>query len=67
MPSFLDTHKLATMVRTKRGSRGLRATASGIGEISASTLSRVENGKAPDMAEAVAYLRVSSKAQDYKS
>ena len=37
------------MVRTKRGTRGLRETAKEIGNISPSTLSRVENAKMPDM------------------
>jgi transcriptional regulator with XRE-family HTH domain len=49
MASFLVTEKLAALVRTKRGSRGLRETASEIGNISASTLSRVEHGKPPDL------------------
>ncbi|KYC41368.1 transcriptional regulator [Scytonema hofmannii PCC 7110] len=42
-------NQLATIVRTKRGTRGLRETAKEIGNISPSTLSRVENGKMPDM------------------
>ncbi|MDZ8104890.1 MAG: helix-turn-helix transcriptional regulator [Nostoc sp. DedQUE12a] len=45
----LDTHLLAAMVKTKRGRKGLRDTAKEIGNISSSTLSRVENGKMPDM------------------
>ena len=45
----LDTALLAAMVKTKRGSKGLRDTAKEIGNISSSTLSRVENGKMPDM------------------
>jgi transcriptional regulator with XRE-family HTH domain len=45
----LDTEKLALMVRTKRASGGLRATAIEIGAISASTLSRIENGSVPDV------------------
>ena len=49
MGNYLDTKKLATMVRTKRAGRGLREAAVEAGDISPSTLSRVENGKAPDM------------------
>ncbi|GAA6618423.1 helix-turn-helix domain-containing protein [Scytonema sp. NUACC26] len=49
MGSYLDMNQLATMVRTKRGIRGLRETAKEIGNISPSTLSRVENSKMPDM------------------
>ncbi|MBW4561865.1 MAG: helix-turn-helix domain-containing protein [Mojavia pulchra JT2-VF2] len=45
----LDTHLLAAMMKTKRGRKGLRDTAKEIGNISSSTLSRVENGKMPDM------------------
>ena len=39
---------LGTVVREKRGSRGLRAVASEIGT-SAPTLSRIESGKMPDL------------------
>ena len=49
MGNYLDTEKLATMVRTKRAARGLREAAVEAGDISPSTLSRVENGKPPDM------------------
>ncbi|MEH2330108.1 helix-turn-helix domain-containing protein [Nostoc sp.] len=45
----LDTVLLAAMVKTKRGRKGLRDTAKEIGNVSSSTLSRVENGKMPDM------------------
>jgi transcriptional regulator with XRE-family HTH domain len=45
----IDIHKLAALVRTKRGKRGLRETAQEIGGISISTLSRVEQGKIPDL------------------
>lgn len=45
----LDKDLLAAMVKTKRGGKGLRDTAKEIGDISPSTLSRVENGKMPDM------------------
>ncbi len=49
MGSYLDMERLARLVRTKRGSRGLRETASEIGNVSPSTLSRVESGKMPDL------------------
>jgi transcriptional regulator with XRE-family HTH domain len=49
MGHYLDMDLLATMVRTQRGNRGLRETATEIGNVSPSTLSRVENGKMPDM------------------
>lgn len=49
MVSYLDIERLASLVRSKRGSRGLRETAKEIGNVSPSTLSRVENGKTPDM------------------
>ena len=45
----LDTEKLAAMVKSKRASRGLRAVAQEIGEVSASTLSRIEQGSVPDV------------------
>ncbi len=49
MGNYLDTERLANLVRSKRGRRGLRDTAKEIGNISPSTISRVENGKTPDM------------------
>lgn len=48
MSSILDTKKLSEMIKSKRGSIGLRKLASQIG-ISASTLSRVEQGNLPDI------------------
>ncbi|WP_165370487.1 helix-turn-helix domain-containing protein [Hymenobacter persicinus] len=45
----LDTDKLAAMVKSKRANRGLRAVAQEIGEVSASTLSRIEQGSVPDV------------------
>lgn len=49
MPSFLDIEQLAALLRTKRAGRSLREVAQEIGEVSPSTLSRIENGKMPDM------------------
>lgn len=51
----LDTQKLATMVRGQRANRPLREVADEIGDVSASTLHRLEVGKCPDMA---VFLRV---------
>lgn len=49
MNNEIDIQKLAALVRTKRGKRGLRETVQEIGEVSISTLSRVESGKIPDI------------------
>lgn len=49
MRNYLDIERLANLVRSKRSSRGLRETAKEIGNVSPSTISRVENGKTPDM------------------
>ena len=47
--SGIDLEKLAAFLRTKRQNRGLRAVAEEIGNVSASTLSRIEQGSAPDL------------------
>lgn len=49
MTTKLAMEKLAALVKAKRGRQGLRETADEIGEISASTLSRIEQGKMPDL------------------
>ncbi len=49
MQSTLNTKLLASMVKSKRGKKGLRAVANEIGEVSAATLSRIEQGKVPDV------------------
>ena len=49
MHSTLNTELLAGMLKSKRGKRGLRLIAQEIGGISASTLSRIEQGKIPDV------------------
>ena len=49
MSNELNTGLLATMIKKKRGSMGLRDTAEEIGGISATTLSRIEQGKVPDV------------------
>ena len=48
MASKIDSEKMATMIRSKRGKLGLRAAAQEIG-ISAPTLSRIEQGNLPDI------------------
>ncbi|MBI1183587.1 helix-turn-helix domain-containing protein [bacterium] len=45
----IDIDKLAEMIRQKRNNRNLRETAAEIGDISISTLSRVEQGRVPDI------------------
>ncbi|WP_375505659.1 helix-turn-helix domain-containing protein [uncultured Nostoc sp.] len=47
--TYLDIERLAALVRNKRGTRGLREASAEIGNVSPSTLSRVENGSMPDM------------------
>tara|TARA_R110002050_G_scaffold161419_1_gene291070 strand:+ start:186 stop:533 length:348 start_codon:yes stop_codon:yes gene_type:complete len=48
MASSIDTAKFSEMIKSKRGTKGLRALASEIG-VSASTLSRIEQGNLPDI------------------
>lgn len=45
----INTDTLSGMIKSKRGNRGLREVAKEIGDISVSTLSRVENGNLPDI------------------
>lgn len=49
MQSTLNTELLAGMLKSKRGEKGLRAVAEEIGGVSAATLSRIEQGKIPDV------------------
>ncbi len=49
MSKELNTDLLATMIRRKRGDKGLRTIAEEIGDISAPTLSRIEAGNVPDV------------------
>lgn len=46
----IDLDRLSAQLRTKRGKRGLREVAEEIGDVSASTLSRIEQGNVPDVA-----------------
>ena len=46
----INLKKLAAHLRTKRGTKGLREVATEIGDVSASTLSRIEQGNVPDVA-----------------
>tara|TARA_R110002049_G_scaffold293455_1_gene478465 strand:- start:1227 stop:1556 length:330 start_codon:yes stop_codon:yes gene_type:complete len=48
MSSPLDTKKFSEMIKSKRGKTGLRTLANEI-SISASTLSRIEQGNLPDI------------------
>jgi len=49
MESTLNSELLANMLKSKRGSRGLRAVAEEINGVSFATLSRIEQGKVPDV------------------
>ena len=44
-----DVAQFATRIRSKRGRKGLRPTAAEIGGVTASTLSRLEQGGIPDL------------------
>ena len=48
MSSSLDTEKFSEMIKSKRGNKGLRVLAKEI-NVSASTLSRIEQGNLPDI------------------
>jgi transcriptional regulator with XRE-family HTH domain len=45
----INTEALSKMIKSKRADKGLRETAAEIGNVSVSTLSRVENGNLPDI------------------
>lgn len=49
MATTLNSDLLAGMIKQKRGKRGLREIATEIGEVSPATLSRIEQGKIPDV------------------
>ncbi|AYQ30981.1 helix-turn-helix domain-containing protein [Runella sp. SP2] len=49
MSTTLNTDLLATMLRARRGKNGLRTVAEEIGDVSVATLSRIEQGKIPDV------------------
>jgi transcriptional regulator with XRE-family HTH domain len=49
METTLNTELLAGMLKSKRGDKGLRSLAEEIGNVSAATLSRIEQGKLPDV------------------
>lgn len=49
MQSTLNTDLLAGMLKSKREGKGLRTIAEEIGNVSAATLSRIEQGKIPDV------------------
>src|SRR5712675_1506865 len=53
----INLEKLAAHLRTKRGKRGLREVAQEIGDVSASTLSRIEQRNVPDVATFVRICR----------
>jgi transcriptional regulator with XRE-family HTH domain len=47
--SKIDTQKFSEMIKSKRGDRGLREISAEIGDVSPSTLSRIEQGNLPDI------------------
>jgi len=49
MQTTLNSELLAGMLKNKRASKGLRTVAKEIGGVSAATLSRIEQGKIPDV------------------
>lgn len=49
METTLNTELLAGMLKSKRGNKGLRAVAEEVGDVSFTTLSRIEQGKVPDV------------------
>ena len=49
MSSTLNVDLLASAIKTKRGMKGLRETATEIGGVSSATLSRIEQGNLPDV------------------
>ena len=49
MESTLNTELLAGMLKNKRAEKGLRTVAQEIGGVSFATLSRIEQGKVPDV------------------
>jgi transcriptional regulator with XRE-family HTH domain len=49
MQTTLNSELLAGMLKNKRASKGLRIAAKEIGGVSAATLSRLEQGKIPDV------------------
>lgn len=57
MNSYIDFSRLAKLLKARRGQRGLREVADEIGEISPSTLSRVEGERANDIASST-FLRI---------
>jgi transcriptional regulator with XRE-family HTH domain len=48
-PNEIDTDKLAVLIKERRGKRGLREAAQEIGDVSSPTLSRIEQGRLPDL------------------
>ena len=49
MKSTLNTELLASMIKSRRGKKGLRDTSIEIGCVSPATLSRIEQGNLPDV------------------
>ncbi len=64
MQSTLNTDLLANMLKNKRADKGLRAVATEIGGVSAATLSRIEQGKIPDVATFIKICKWLDEATD---
>lgn len=62
---MIDIEKLAFMIKSHRGDKGLRALASELGSISSSTLSRVEQGNLPDIDTYVTLCKWLGVSTDY--
>ena len=65
MASEIDIDRFAQLIRAKRGKRGLRVVAVEIGDVTASTLSRIENGKVPDLNTFIRICRWLGLSPDY--
>ncbi|MBK6484042.1 MAG: helix-turn-helix domain-containing protein [Chitinophagaceae bacterium] len=65
MSKTIDNKKLSETIKAKRGNYGLRAAATQIGGMSASTLSRIEQGNLPDIGSFIAICRWLGVSPDY--
>ncbi len=62
---MMDIDKLAFMIKSKRGDKGLRVLATELGSISSSTLSRIEQGHLPDIDTYVVLCKWLGVSTDY--
>jgi len=67
-PSSVDVNRLSAMVKAKRANRPLRVVADEIRGVTASTLSRIERGNAPDLESFMRLCQwLSVSADDFRS